>query len=194
MDKFKKIYNDIINDEMNAKFNKLGYKPIFMANKDARVLIIGQAPGLKTQLKGVVFDDRSGDTLRSWLGVSRDIFYNSDLFAVLPLDFYFPGKATNADLPPRVEFADKWHPILLKMMPNIKITILIGAYAQKYYLKDTIKNNLTNTVLAYKDYLPRYFVLVHPSPLNFRWHNHNPSFKEEIVSQLRNIIHEIITN
>lgn len=182
----------IINDPDNLQFKKLGYYPIFMASVNAKILIIGQAPGIKTQLEGQVFKDKSGERLREWLGVSEDFFYNSGMFAVLPVDFYFPGKAKTGDLPPREEFAKKWHPQLIKLMPDIKITILIGEYAQKFYLKDKAKKNLTQTVLAYQEYLPQYFVLPHPSPLNFRWFEHNPVFNQDILPVFQKMVKEIL--
>lgn len=192
MKEIEEIYNSIMNDPMNEQFSRLGRKPIFLASPKARILIIGQAPGIKTQEKGKVFDDRSGDTLREWLGIDRETFYNSGLISVLPLDFYFPGKGKTGDLPPRISFADKWHQQLIELMPHIQLIILIGSYAQKYYLKDKVKKSLTQTVLAYEEYLPDYFVLVHPSPLNFRWFKNNPSFQEDIVPVLKENVNNIL--
>ena len=120
-----------------------------------------------------------------------DFFYNSKLISVLPLDFYYPGKGKSGDLPPRLECADKWHKLLISNMPNIELIILIGFYAQKYYLGNKVKKNLTETVKNYKIYLPKYIPLVHPSPLNFRWFNRNPWF-EENISFLKQKVKEII--
>ncbi len=192
MKTIEEVREAIINDKDNVEFSKKCYKPIFMANENARILIIGQAPGIKTQEKNEAFLDKSGDKLREWLGVSKDYFYNSGMFANLPLDFYFPGKAKSGDLPPRKGFAEKWHPLLIDLMPNIQLTLLIGTYAQKYYLKDKMKANLTETVKHYNEYLPKYFPIVHPSPLNFRWHLKNPEFESEIVLKLREIVSEIL--
>ncbi|VEU80852.1 uracil-DNA glycosylase family protein [Haploplasma axanthum] len=191
MDNIEIIKNKIINDSENLQFKKQGYQPIFMANKNAKILIIGQAPGLKTQEKGFVFMDKSGDKLREWLGITYDYFYNSGEIAVLPLDFYYPGKAKTGDLPPRIEFAEKWHKSIIDEMPNIKLTILIGTYACKYYLGDTFRENLTETVRAYRAYLPKYFPLVHPSPLNFRWFNNNKWFGD-VIKELQEIVKIII--
>lgn len=192
MDQIAQIKKLIMEDKLNQEFTDKGWEPIFMANKDARILIVGQAPGIRTQEKNAAFYDKSGDKLREWLGVSKDYFYNSGMFANLPLDFYFPGKGKTGDLAPRANFAKKWHPILIDLMPNIELTLLIGIHAQKFYLKDRMKNNLTETVKHYQDYLPEYFPLVHPSPLNFRWHNRNPEFESEIVLELRKIVKDII--
>ena len=179
-------------DPNNLEFTKKGWNTIFMANPQAKLLIIGQAPGLKTQEKSQSFKDKSGDKLRQWLGVTDDTFYNSGKIAVLPLDFYFPGKGKTGDLPPRKDFAPKWHPMLIEKMPQVELILLIGAYAQKFYLKDRIKRNLTETVKAYQEYLPEYFPLVHPSPLNIRWFKKNPEFEEIIVPQLQAIIKAIL--
>lgn len=194
MDSITQIYNDIIADPMNQKFTKKNWKPIFMANPKAKILIIGQAPGIKTQENNLPFKDKSGDILRSWLGIDENVFYNSGLISVLAMDFYFPGKGKTGDLPPRKEFTPKWHPKLISLMPDIKLIILIGSYAQKYYLKDKVKKNLTITVNAYKEYLPTYFVLAHPSPLNFRWFKRNPLFEEETIQVLRNMVEKILND
>lgn len=186
------IKKAIMQDPNNLEFTNKGWNPIFMANPQAKLLIVGQAPGIKTQEKSQSFMDRSGDKLREWLGVTDDSFYHSGKIAVLPLDFYFPGKGKTGDLPPRKDFAPKWHPMLISIMPQIELTLLIGAYAQKFYLKDRVKRNLTETVKAYQEYLPEYFPLVHPSPLNIRWFKKNPEFEEIIVPQLKSIVKSIL--
>ncbi len=192
MESIESIRNEIMQDPSNLEFTSKGWKPIFMANPNSRLLIIGQAPGIITQEKNLSFMDRSGDKLRQWLGVDRENFYNSGKIGVLPLDFYFPGKGKTGDLPPRKDFAAKWHPRLISKMPNIELTLLIGAYAQRFYLKDRVKHNLTQTVKAYQEYLPEYFPLVHPSPLNIRWLKNNPDFEENIVPQLQVLVKNIL--
>lgn len=186
------IRQQIIHDPDNASFTEKGWQPIFMAYPEATILIIGQAPGIKTQEKEQVFRDKSGVKLREWMGVTDEVFYDSKHIAVLPLDFYFPGKATQGDLPPRKNFTAKWHPRLMECMPNIQLTILMGTYAQKYYLKDKAKKTLTETVFAYEEYLPTYFPIVHSSPLNFRWFAKNPSFEEKIVPELQQLVKKIL--
>ena len=188
------IREQIINDPANQNFLKQGWQPVFLANPKAKIVIIGQAPGIKTQERKEVFRDKSGEKLREWMGVSEEIFYESGKISVLPLDFYFPGKAKTGDLPPRKEFAAKWHPLLLKEMPDVELIILMGSYAQKYYLGKNVKKNLTETVFAYEDYLPQYFPIVHSSPLNFRWFKNNPNFEEKIVPVLRGKVNEILEN
>lgn len=186
------IYNNIIDDSENMKYTKMGLLPIYSVNSKSRILIIGQAPGLKSQTNETTWNDLSGDLLRQWLGVTKDQFYNPDLFGLLPMDFYFPGKGKTGDLPPRKGFADKWHSKILPNLKHVKLILLIGSYAQKYYLKDKMKKNLTDTVKAYEEYLPLYFPLSHPSPLNFRWRNKNPWFVIEVIPSLQKLVSSMI--
>ncbi|NLC41909.1 MAG: uracil-DNA glycosylase family protein, partial [Erysipelothrix sp.] len=145
-----------------------------------------------TREENDVFRDVSGDRLREWLGIDEETFYTPQNFAVLPMDFYFPGKGKTGDLPPRKDFASRWHPLLLNEMKQIQLIILVGSYAQKYYLKDNMKSNLTQTVKSFGEYLPKYFPLVHPSPLNRRWEAKNPWFNEEVLPVLKHRVHKIL--
>ena len=180
----KKIFDEIKADKENEEFTKAGIDPLFSAPESAKVIIVGQAPGIKAQEAKKYWFDRSGDRLREWMGVDKKTFYDSDIFAIIPMDFYYPGKGKSGDLPPRKDFASKWHPLLLKELPNVELIVLIGQYAQKYYLGNREKSNLTETVKAYKEYLPRYLPLVHPSPRNMMWMKKNPWFEEEVVPVL----------
>ena len=155
-------------------------------------MIVGQAPGLATQEAGRPWDDRSGDRLREWLGMDRSTFYDSDLLAILPMDFYYPGKGKSGDLPPRKGFAAKWHPQILAQLPEVRLTLLVGRYAQDYYLAKSKRSNLTETVAHYQDYLPNYFPLVHPSPLNQRWLKQHPWFEQEVVPDLQKLVQVIL--
>ena len=186
------ITKAIIADPQNKDFTEQGIKPLFAAPKNARITIVGPAPGLKTQQAGLYWKDKSGDRLREWLGVDEETFYQSGYFAVLPMDFYFPGHGKSGDLPPRKGFAEKWHQPILELLPDIELTILIGQYAQKYYLhqKGTVK--LTETVQHYQDYLPDFFPLVHPSPRNQIWMAKNPWFEAEVVPELQALVQKII--
>ncbi|WP_279580624.1 uracil-DNA glycosylase family protein [Fodinicola feengrottensis] len=148
-------------------------------------MIIGQAPGKRAQESRKPWNDPSGDKLRSWLGVTDEEFYDPKLIALLPMDFYYHGKGDHGDLPPRKEFAPKWHPRILAELPHRRLTILIGSYAQNYYLRDRLKPNLTQTVKAYQEYLPDIIPLVHPSPLNFRWQTRNPWFESDVIPVLQ---------
>lgn len=185
---FEKIKQEIMADPMNESYTKMEIPPLFKASVDARIAIVGQAPGRKAQATQLFWNDLSGDRLREWLGVSREIFYNTNRIAHLPMDFYYPGKAKTGDAPPRKGFAEKWHPRLLDEMPNIEIIILIGSYAQKYYLNKRRQKSLTETVRNFQEYLPKYFPLVHPSPLNLGWLNQNPWFENDVLPVLKEIV------
>ncbi|BCJ93812.1 uracil-DNA glycosylase [Anaerocolumna cellulosilytica] len=185
---FEKIKQEIMADPMNESYTKMGISPLFKASVEARIAIVGQAPGRKAEATGLFWNDLSGDRLREWMGVSREVFYNTNRIAQLPMDFYYPGKAKTGDAPPRKGFAEKWHPRLLDEMPNIEIIILIGSYAQKYYLNEKREKSLTETVRNFKKYLPEYFPLVHPSPLNLGWLKQNPWFENDILPVLKEIV------
>ena len=187
------IRQEIISHPSNNWARKKGYKPVYMASEQSKVIIIGQAPGRKAQESGTPWNDVSGDTLRQWLSLTREDFYNPQLFALIPMDFYFPGKDKHGDKPPRREFAAMWHPKLFEYMPHAQLILLVGQYAQKYYLGKAAKRNLTETVRSYAEYLPTYFPLVHPSPLNSRWQSRNPWFKQEVVTEANRLVHNCIS-
>lgn len=187
---FEQLKKDIMLDIDNKVYSDKGIEPLFSAPRTAKILIIGQAPGIKAQESRIFFNDKSGVKLREWMGIDNELFYNSGLIGVVPMDFYYPGKGKSGDLPPRKNFAHKWHPRVLELMPDIKLIILVGKYAQDYYLKDKKEKNLTGTVKNYKKYLPKYFPIVHPSPLNFRWQAKNPWFLEEVVPVLKKMVEE----
>lgn len=192
MDSLEQLVADIMADEQNASYTEQGIKPLFTVPKTARINIVGQAPGIRAQESGLYWNDPSGDNLRKWLGVDRETFYNSGLFAVVPMDYYFPGKGKSGDLAPRKGFADKWHKRTLALAPNIELHILVGSYAQRYYLKQKSSAKLTNTVKHYKDYLPEFFPLVHPSPRNNIWLRKNPWFEEEVIPDLQKRVKAIL--
>lgn len=185
------ITSSIISDLQNKDFTDRGIFPLFSAPKTARINIVGQAPGLKAEQTRLYWNDKSGDRLRDWLGVGYDYFYNSGMFAVLPMDFYYPGKGKSGDLPPRQGFAEKWHPMILEHLPNIQLTILIGQYAQKYYLPEN-KDNVTETVKNYRQFLPHFMPLVHPSTRNQLWITKNPWFEEQVIPELQILVKQII--
>ena len=187
-----KIRDSIMQAPENPAYSKAGIEPLFTAPKAARLVIVGQAPGLATQEAGRAWDDRSGDRLREWLGMDRSTFYDLDLLAILPMDFYYPGKGKSGDLPPRKGFAAKWHPQILAQLPEVRLTLLVGRYAQDYYLAKSKRSNLTETVAHYQDYLPDYFPLVHPSPLNQRWLKQHPWFEQEVVPDLQKLVRSIL--
>lgn len=172
-------------DPQNADYTARGIAPLYAFDPQAKLLIIGQAPGQRAQDQRLYFDDASGDRLRDWLGMDRATFYNPANVSILPLDFYFPGKGKSGDLPPRKGFADKWMPQFLALMPQQPLTILVGSYAQKYALGSTARRTLTATVQHYADYLPQYFPIVHPSPRNNIWLAKNAWFEETVLPELQ---------
>lgn len=176
-----------------SKHLKLGPRPVVSAHSRSKIVIIGQAPGTKVHNSGIPWDDASGKLLRKWLNVSNEDFYNEEKFAIVPMGFCYPGKGKSGDLPPRKECAPQWHKALLDEMPHVELVILIGMYAQKYYLRKEAKSTLTKTVANFKDYLPNYFVLPHPSPRNRSWLTKNPWFEGEVVPRLKNTIQEIVS-
>lgn len=186
------IKQAIMRDTENQAYTQQGIAPLFWATETAKILIIGQAPGLKAQESQKFFWDASGDRLREWMGVDEHQFYEEGLFAVVPMDFYYPGKGKTGDLPPRKGFAQKWHPKVLALLPNIECILLVGNYAVNYYLHSTKKKNLTETVRAFETYGPQYFPIVHPSPLNRRWMAKNLWFEEDVLPVLKNRVQNII--
>ena len=188
------IIDDIAADQMNMEFTKKGLRPIFHVSKKAKLVIIGQAPGLRVQNSGIMWDDASGDRLREWIGVGKDTFNNSGKIGVIPMDFYYPGKGKWGDLPPRRGVANKWHPKLLELMPDVQLIILVGSYAQKYYLNLGYQSKITDVIKNYKNYLPLYFPIVHPSPRNNIWIKKNPWFEQEVVPELKEIISKILSD
>ncbi len=165
-----------------------GVNPILAATPNSKFAIIGQAPGSIVHRTGIPWDDKSGERLRHWLGVDDDTFYNPDIFALIPMGFCYPGKGKTGDLPPRKECAPLWHQKVLEQITDIQLTILIGSYAQEYYLQKTRKRTLTETVRNYKTYLPKYLPLPHPSPRNNIWLKKNEWFYTEVIPYLRNAI------
>lgn len=176
----------IMNDPINREYTAANIQPLYAINEKSAILIIGQAPGQVAQKHQIIWKDKSGDRLRDWLGVDEDTFYNSGKISVLPMDFYYPGKGKSGDLPPRVGIADKWHPILINSLKNLKLTILVGSYSQKYYLQLTGKDySATEVIRHYRDYLPKYFPIIHPSPRNNIWLSRNPWFEEMLLPELK---------
>lgn len=192
MDKFKEIFEAIKADPQNKKYTKDGIEPLYSVHKEAKICIIGQAPGIRAQESRLFWNDPSGDRLRDWLGIDRTTFYESNKISILPLDFYFPGKGKSGDLPPRAGFAQKWHKALLEEMPEIELFILVGSYAIKYYLNLKLSAKTTEVIHDFEAYLPKYFPLVHPSPRNNMWLAKNPWFEPELLPELKKRVAQLM--
>ena len=170
-----------------------GPRPVLQVGSQARILVAGQAPGRKVHESGVPFDDASGDRLRNWLGVSKEQFYNRKLFAVLPMGFCYPGTGKSGDLPPRPECAPAWRAQVLSRLKKLKLTLVIGQYAQAYHLPMS-QGSVTELALAWRKTWQHTVALPHPSPRNNLWLKRNPWFETELVPKLRILIAEIIAN
>lgn len=170
---------------------ELGANPVVQASSKSRLLIIGQAPGRKVHESSIPWNDPSGNKLRTWLGLSSDIFYDQNKVAIIPMGFCYPGKGKSGDLPPRKECAPLWHSSLLEQMPNVGMTLLIGQYAQNYYLTDKPRT-LTETVIQWQKWAPRFIPLPHPSPRNTLWLKKNPWFEEEVIPYIRQHVHRYL--
>ncbi|MGY1425704.1 uracil-DNA glycosylase family protein [Lysobacter sp. A289] len=171
----------------------LGPRPVLAASQSARVMVVGQAPGRKVHLSGVPWDDASGQRLREWLGIDGSTFYDPAQVAIIPMGFCYPGKAGSGDAPPRPECRATWHPRLLPLLPNIELTVLIGQYAQTYFLGGRRGNNLTATMRAWRDYLPTELPLPHPSPRNVAWFKANPWFEGEVLPVLKQRVRDALS-
>lgn len=176
-----------------AEHLPLGPRPVLQVLPSASLLIVGQAPGRKVHETGVPFNDASGDRLRQWLGISREVFYDARQVAILPMGFCFPGTGRSGDLPPRPECAPAWRAALLSHLKSLKLTLVIGQYAQAYHLPNAAAS-VTEAVQAWQKYWPDVVPLPHPSPRNNLWLKRNPWFEEELVPVLRNRVAEVLAN
>lgn len=168
-------------------------RPIVRASSTARICLIGQAPGTRVHASGMPFTDPSGDRLRDWMGVTSEEFYDEGKIAIVPMGFCFPGQdARGGDLPPRRECAPRWHAELFALMPQVEFRLLIGQYAQSRYLGAARKANLTDTVAAWRDYMPGVLPLPHPSWRNNAWIRKNPWFETDILPVLRKKVRTLI--
>lgn len=165
-----------------------GARPIVQFSPSSKIVIVGQAPGKRVHETGIPWNDASGRKLREWLGVADHDFYNPDLFSIIPMGFCYPGKGKSGDLPPMPQCAKLWHSRLFNEFEATPLVLLVGQYAQRYYLKKTYKGNLTDTVRSYGEYLPGFFPLPHPSPRNQNWLKVNPWFSEEVLPDLKETV------
>ena len=170
----------------------MGCNPVITAGTKSKIIVIGQAPGHIVHSTNIPWNDKSGDRLRMWMGVNKDIFYDTDQVSLVPMGFCYPGTGERGDLAPRKECAPLWHTQLIPLLSEVKLIILAGQYAQKYYLGKNRKINLTLNVQHYAEYLPLYFPLPHPSGRNNIWLKKNPWFEEEAVPHLQHLVNNII--
>src|SRR5579863_2606471 len=188
-----KLFAEIRGCTVCAKHLPLGPRPVVRGSPSARLLILSQAPGTKVHDTGLSFNDRSGDRLRQWLGLDRETFYDEARVAVLGMGFCYPGRdAKGGDLPPRPECAPLWHPRLLAELPKAELTLLVGSYAIDYYLPETRRPSMTETVRNWRDYLPAYWPLPHPSWRTTLWEQKNPWFKRILLPELRRRVKELL--
>lgn len=168
-------------------------RPVLYPSATARLLIASQAPGARVHASGVPFDDASGDRLRDWMGVGRDVFYDRSRIAIVPMGFCYPGvDAKGGDRPPRPECAPLWHPPLRAALAQVELTLLVGMYAQARYLGKRRQKTLTETVHHWRDYLPEFLPLPHPSWRNTAWLRKNPWFEEDLLPDLRRRVNELV--
>lgn len=171
----------------------LGPRPVVRARPSARLMIISQAPGTKAHRSGLSFDDASGDRLRQWLGIDREVFYDPARVAIMPMAFCYPGREPRGgDRPPRPECAPRWHAPLRALLPGIALTLLVGGYAVRAYLPAQRKRPLGEVLARWREFLPAYFVLPHPSWRTTRWQRDNPWFEAEMLPELRACVAPIL--
>ena len=166
-------------------FLPLQPRPVFQIHPQAKILIVGQAPGIRVHETGIPFNDKSGERLRDWMGIDREIFYDPKRIALLPMAFCYPGRGKSGDLPPLPQCAEKWRAPLLAMLGDIQLTLVLGQYAHAWHLAGRQKNTLTETVRNWKEYWPQILAMPHPSPRNNIWLKKNAWFEETVVPQLR---------
>ncbi|MDN3668931.1 uracil-DNA glycosylase family protein [Echinicola jeungdonensis] len=170
----------------------LGANPIVTGSTESKIVVVGQAPGKIVHHTGIPWNDKSGDNLRNWMGLRREEFYDPSLLALVPMGFCFPGKGNSGDLPPRPECAPLWHGQLFAQLKKVELVLLVGNYAQKFYLGKSRKENLTETVHHFESYLPKFFPLPHPSPRNNIWQSKHPWFKETVLPRLKVMVKEAL--
>ncbi len=163
----------------------LGPRPVLQAAPTARILVVGQAPGIRVHNSGIPWDDPSGERLRGWMGVGNEVFYDASRIAIIPMGYCYPGRGVGGDLPPRRECAQLWLDQLLRRLPLIELTLLIGQHAQRHFLGSRRKRSLAETLDAWAEYSPQYIPLPHPSPRNTPWFQRHSDFERQLLPELR---------
>ena len=170
----------------------LGPNPVLRASETARILVVGQAPGTRVHATSIPWNDPSGDRLRQWLAVDREQFYDESQIAIVPMGFCYPGRGKSGDLPPPPRCAPLWHASLLEHMPRLELILLVGQYAQHYYLPHASRETLAARVRRWQDFGPRYLPLPHPSPRNTLWLRRNAWFEQDVVPELRQRVRQLL--
>ena len=170
----------------------LGPRPVLRAGETARILVVGQAPGVRVHTTGIPWGDPSGERLRTWMGVDNDVFYDESRVAIIPMGYCYPGRGNGGDMPPRSECASLWLDHLLAKLPRIELTLLIGQYAQRHFLARRRKPSLAETAKAWREYAPQYIPLPHPSPRNQPWFKRHVWFEEQLVPMLQSRIKTLL--
>ena len=185
-DAFDRLLTEVRACTVCAPDLPLGPRPVLRGRPSARLLIVSQAPGSRVHETGLSFDDRSGDRLREWLALDRAAFYDEDRIAIMPIGLCYPGRdVRGGDLPPRPECAPRWHARLRALFPAVELTLLVGSYAIAYHLAQSRRRSMTETARRWRDFLPEYFVLPHPSWRTIGWLRDNPWFESEALPELR---------
>ena len=187
----KNLLTEIRNCDLCAHHLPLGANPVIQVSSTAKILIIGQAPGTRVHTTGIPWNDPSGNKLRQWLQLSDDEFYDENKIAIMPMGLCYPGKGKSGDLPPRKECAPQWHHQVFEHLPDLKLILLIGQYAQKSYLNDGYRT-LTERVMYATEAKAPFFPLPHPSPRNQIWLKKNPWFESTVLPVLRKKVHDAL--
>ncbi|MDV2079022.1 uracil-DNA glycosylase family protein [Marinobacter xestospongiae] len=166
-------------------------RPVVQASESSRILVVGQAPGRRVHETGLPFNDPSGDRLRTWMNIDRETFYDPQRLAILPMGFCYPGTGKSGDLPPRPECAPAWRETLLSRLPNIRLTLVIGQYAQAYHLSGA-RQSVSQRVAQWQDFWPDVVPLPHPSPRNNLWLRRHPWFEADVVPAIQTRVAEIL--
>ena len=171
----------------------LGPRPVLHVHAQTRLLLLSQAPGTRVHETGLTFNDRSGDRLRDWLGITREQFYGNKRLGVMAMGFCYPGRdARGGDKPPMRICAPTWHPRLRRLLPQVELSLLVGQYAIDYYLGARRKASLTETVRAWREYMPDFLPRPHPSWRNIGWLKHNPWFERDVIPELRRQVKRLL--
>ncbi len=191
IDAFTLLLKEVRGCTICAHDLELGSRPIVQLDPRSKILIVGQAPGRKVHESGVPFDDASGDRLREWMGITSRLFYDPALVAILPMGFCYPGTGASGDLPPRPECAPAWRDKILRHLTQVRLTLVIGAYAQQFHLP-AAPRGVTETVKAWHSFGPEVIPLPHPSPRNNIWLKRNRWFEEELVPELQHRVSALL--